>query len=122
MEVRPLAAGEGSRFRQIRLRALQDAGFAFASSFDRERDDPVERWDELAAGSEAGEDDIVVVAVDAVCEWARDSGATRIEPSGTDRAQAAEHLYRKLGFTPTGVRRPLERDPSITEILLARPL
>jgi GNAT superfamily N-acetyltransferase len=164
MEMHRLVTGEGCRFRGIRLRALQDAGYAFASSYEEERNDPAERWEELAARSEVGEQDVVVIAVedgdwlgtaggylqpgrsgvaglwgmwvapaarrrgigsrlvDAVCDWAEDRGATILELSVTDRADGAEALYLGLGFTPTGERRPLERDPSITEILLARPL
>jgi ribosomal protein S18 acetylase RimI-like enzyme len=50
MEVRRLTAGEGERIRELRLRALQEAPYAFSSSLERERDRTAEDWEELARG------------------------------------------------------------------------
>jgi GNAT superfamily N-acetyltransferase len=58
MDVRRLAAGEGDRIREIRLRALQDAPYAFSSSFERERDRSAEDWEDLASTA------VVFVALD----------------------------------------------------------
>ena len=58
MGVRRLTAGEGERIRDLRLRALQDAPYAFSSSFERERDRTAEDWEELAAG------EVVFVAIE----------------------------------------------------------
>jgi ribosomal protein S18 acetylase RimI-like enzyme len=58
MEVRRLTAGEGGRIRDLRLRALQEAPYAFSSSLERERDRAAEDWEELARGV------IVFVAVE----------------------------------------------------------
>jgi GNAT superfamily N-acetyltransferase len=58
MDVRRLAAGEGERIRDLRLRALQDAPYAFSSSFERERDRTAEDWEDLARSA------VVFVAVE----------------------------------------------------------
>src|SRR5947207_8393677 len=58
MDVRRLTAGEGERIRDLRLRALKDAPYAFSSSFERERDRGADAWEELAAGG------VVFVAVE----------------------------------------------------------
>jgi ribosomal protein S18 acetylase RimI-like enzyme len=58
--------------------------------------------------------------VDAVAAWARARKALRLDLSVTDRAEAAAALYERLGFTPTGERRPLASNPEIVEVLLSR--
>lgn len=163
-EVRRLVAGEGEMFRDLRLRALQDAPYAFASSYERELEDPAERWGEVAKQSEVGEDGVVFVAVagqewlgmaggylhaddrgragvwgtwvapqargrrlgeqlvEAVVEWARARGASSVELSVTERADAARALYLRLGFTFTGVVTALASDPSIAEEWMTRRL
>ncbi len=60
--------------------------------------------------------------VEAVADWARGRGVSRLELSVTNRADAAAALYHRLGFTETGERRPLASQPSVTEIFLARAL
>jgi hypothetical protein len=50
VEVRRLRQGEGARIRQVRLRALRDAPYAFSSSFEREADDPADVWEGLDRG------------------------------------------------------------------------
>jgi ribosomal protein S18 acetylase RimI-like enzyme len=51
MHVRRLTAGDGERLRELRLRALQEAPYAFLSSFERERDRTAQDWVELARSS-----------------------------------------------------------------------
>lgn len=58
MEVRRVATGEGERIRDLRLRALQDAPYAFSSSLEREQDRSAEDWEGLAAGA------VIFVAVE----------------------------------------------------------
>jgi ribosomal protein S18 acetylase RimI-like enzyme len=50
--------------------------------------------------------------------WARDRGASRVDLSVTDQANAARVLYEGLGFTPTGERLPLPSDPARIEIFM----
>jgi ribosomal protein S18 acetylase RimI-like enzyme len=60
--------------------------------------------------------------LEAIRAWAAARGAVCLELSVTDRAPAAAGLYRKLGFTETGVANPLASDPSITEYSMMQPL
>jgi len=60
--------------------------------------------------------------LDAVVAVAREEGATRIALHVTDGNAAATRCYTRYGFTETGRRWPMERDPSLTEIELAYPL
>ena len=164
MTVRRVHKGDAARLREIRLRALREAPYAFSSWFEREAEYPPEVWERRAAESEAAVQSTVFVAedgerwlaiaggyfpsadreaatlwglwvdpaerrrgiagdlVEAVAEWARGWGVSRLELSVTDRARAAAALYRRLGFTETGERRPLASQPAVTEIFLARSL
>jgi GNAT superfamily N-acetyltransferase len=65
VHIHQLRSGEGAPFRELRLRALQYAGYAFGSSFDRENDDPADEWEKLAMESEGGFASIVLIAVKA---------------------------------------------------------
>jgi ribosomal protein S18 acetylase RimI-like enzyme len=58
MDVRRLTAGEGERIRELRLRALQEAPYAFSSSLERERDRSAQDWEELASSA------VIFVAVE----------------------------------------------------------
>jgi len=60
--------------------------------------------------------------LDAVVAVAREDGATRVVLRVTDGNAAAARLYTRYGFTETGHRWPMEREPSLTEIELAYPL
>lgn len=62
--IQRLRRGDGDQLRDVRLRALADAPYAFSSSFDRESDLGPEFWDDLVAQSEFGETGVVFVAVD----------------------------------------------------------
>jgi GNAT superfamily N-acetyltransferase len=48
VEIRRIRAHEGERFRDVRLRALQDAPDAFSSTFEEQRHRPVVYWDDQA--------------------------------------------------------------------------
>jgi GNAT superfamily N-acetyltransferase len=60
--------------------------------------------------------------IEAVADWARERGATRLDLSVTENNRAAGGLYARAGFAPTGRRRPLPADPARIEIFLSRVL
>jgi GNAT superfamily N-acetyltransferase len=63
-----------------------------------------------------------VALIEAVSAWARACGAARLTlwvTSGNDPAVA---LYRRCGFRPTGVTRPLAHTPSLAECEMIRDL
>jgi GNAT superfamily N-acetyltransferase len=62
VEIRRLRAGEAVRFRELRLRALQDSPDAFASSYERESELAPGSWERFADGSERAQTEIVFVA------------------------------------------------------------
>lgn len=64
MEIRRLGQGDGDQLRDVRLRALADAPYAFSSSLERESGLTGAFWDERVAESELGQDGVVFVAVD----------------------------------------------------------
>ena len=64
VEIRRLGRGDGDQLREIRLRALVDAPYAFSSSSQRESDLGREFWNGRVTESELGEDGVVFVAVD----------------------------------------------------------
>jgi GNAT superfamily N-acetyltransferase len=64
VEIRRLRRGDGDQLRDVRLRALADAPYAFSSSLEREADLGQAFWEERVAESERGEDGVVFVAVD----------------------------------------------------------
>ena len=57
--------------------------------------------------------------LDRIAEAARDRGGRRLLLDVTDLECAAGRCYAAYGFTPTGDRRAMDRDPSLTEIRLA---
>jgi len=56
--------GDGGRLRDVRLRALADAPYAFSSPLAREVDLGPGFWEARVAESELGQDGVVFVAVD----------------------------------------------------------
>jgi GNAT superfamily N-acetyltransferase len=62
MEIRRLRSGDGGQLRDVRLRALADAPYAFSSSSGRESVLGPEFWEDRVAESELGEDGVVFVA------------------------------------------------------------
>jgi ribosomal protein S18 acetylase RimI-like enzyme len=81
--VRGVRAGEGSRLRELRMRALADAPEAFGATPDEEVSQPDEHWERLADG---GDEFGVYVALDgddwigmAAGRWfARDRGVVQL--------------------------------------------
>ena len=163
MEIRRVRSGDGGQLRDVRLRALADAPYAYSSSFEREAGLGSEYWEERVTESELGQDGVVFLAVDnarsigmaggllvdeghtamlwgmwvdprarrcglgqvlveAVADWARESGADRVRLAVTDceASAPAAALYRKLGFAETGEREPLEWNPSLIARVLGR--
>jgi ribosomal protein S18 acetylase RimI-like enzyme len=51
----------------------------------------------------------------AVVTWAREKGARTIVLSVSDWNEGARHVYESIGFTPTGVQKPLPWNPEVTE-------
>ncbi len=148
--------------RELRLRALKEAPYAFATSFHEAAARPAQHWDDFARQSSAGEAQVTFVAaegerwlamasafvstdatdvghlvqmwvdpscrrlglgrqlVEAIADWARERGITQLKTSVTAGNERAEALYEAAGFLPTGERRPLPSDSSLTEVVLSR--
>lgn len=64
MEIQRLRSGDGEQLREVRLRALSDAPYAFSSSLQREAAHGPEYWNRRAAESESGDAGAVFVAAD----------------------------------------------------------
>jgi GNAT superfamily N-acetyltransferase len=64
VEVRALREQEAEEIRALRLRALDDAPFAFSSSRARELDRPEDFWQRLARASEEALSQVTFVAVE----------------------------------------------------------
>ncbi len=65
---------------------------------------------------------VAVALLDAVRDWARGEGATRLGLDVTDRVPRARRFYERYGFVATGIAVPLPRDPSIVLEEMAMPL
>jgi GNAT superfamily N-acetyltransferase len=50
--------------RELRLRALRDAPYAFATSFERAQEKPLQHWEDFAVKSEMGETQVTLVVID----------------------------------------------------------
>jgi RimJ/RimL family protein N-acetyltransferase len=59
------------------------------------------------------------VLFDAGLEWAWSRGVERVRLLVHEDNERAQRLYRKVGFVPTGVTVPFERDPEQSEVELA---
>jgi GNAT superfamily N-acetyltransferase len=64
VECRRVRAGEGPRLRAVRLRALQDAPGAFASTFEQESRRPQRFWTKLALASDRAQERLILVIDD----------------------------------------------------------
>jgi ribosomal protein S18 acetylase RimI-like enzyme len=64
-EIRRLGRNDGALLREVRLRALRDAPYAYSSWFAREAEFADEVWDDRVAQSDAGLAAAVFVAVEA---------------------------------------------------------
>ena len=60
--------------------------------------------------------------IEAVCEWVRGWGAARVALWVTGGNESAEELYRRCGFRPTGVTRPLAHTAGFAEHEMVRDL
>lgn len=60
--------------------------------------------------------------IDAVVDWARAAGATRVELWVTRGNDPAQLLYESMGFVVTGDHQPLPSDPCRDEIRMVLPL
>lgn len=58
---------------------------------------------------------VAAALVEGVQRWARAERAVRLSLWVTQTNQPAVHLYRRLGFAPTGHNKPLPSDPRLTE-------
>jgi GNAT superfamily N-acetyltransferase len=155
MRIRP---EDVDRYRDVRLRALEDAPSAFATTLEDAVRFPDEVWRRRTKDAAAGSDSTLYLAVDStredvgmvaairntvepstaelismwvapgarrsgagaelvrrVIDWATESGYSRVELWVTRGNDAAEHLYRKLGFAETGDVKPLPSDPCKNE-------
>ncbi len=61
LTIRRLRAGEAARLRELRLRALRDAPYAFATSFAAAEARPAEHWEDFALKSEAAETQVTFI-------------------------------------------------------------
>lgn len=59
--VRRLRRREGEQLRELRLRALAEAPYAFATTFEAARARPAEHWEEFALKSEAAASQVTFV-------------------------------------------------------------
>jgi len=64
VEIRRLRKGDGARLREVRLRALQDAPYAFSSWFGREAEYGSELWESRATDSDLNGNAVVFVVVE----------------------------------------------------------
>jgi GNAT superfamily N-acetyltransferase len=60
--------------------------------------------------------------IEAVVDWARAAGVTRLQLWVTDGNAPAIALYRRAGFQDAGVSGPLDAHPGLTESMMARDL
>jgi GNAT superfamily N-acetyltransferase len=60
--------------------------------------------------------------IDAVAEWALDSGADRLRLWVVERNDFARRFYETQGFEPTGSTMPYEPDPRISQLQMIRQL
>src|SRR5262249_39601617 len=63
-----------------------------------------------------------VALVEKGAQWAVDRGETQPALWVVDGNEPALALYRRCGFQPTGVTRPLAHEPGHTECEMVRPL
>jgi GNAT superfamily N-acetyltransferase len=136
--VRPTEPGDWATLRDVRLRALNDAPWAFGSTLEDEIGLSDEEWRERAgrpgtflagdagmAGGfvtqpgvvrlwgmwiarEARGRGLAEALVDAVDAWARSIGATELELAVSERADAAYAAYTRMGFELMPEREPLQ--------------
>jgi ribosomal protein S18 acetylase RimI-like enzyme len=161
MQIRRVRRDEARRLRQIRLRALAEARYAFDSAIADEVNLPAQVWERRAETGAAAETAVTLFAedqgdcvglvtgllgvdgpgtaeivsmwvdprtrsqgvgkrlLDTVIGWARERGVRQVMLWVTETNDSARTLYEKAGFTPTGVREPLESDSSLMGVRLS---
>lgn len=95
----------------------QDPVGMIAGYVPEDGDDPmlVAAWVHAGARGKGVGDALVAEMLD----WSRERGYTQVYLRVADGNDAARKLFLRNGFTPTGVRMPLESDPNIgTEFLV----
>jgi ribosomal protein S18 acetylase RimI-like enzyme len=60
--------------------------------------------------------------VDAVVEWTRARGCTRLVLSVTETNEGARRFYERCGFADTGERQPLREGSDLDVLIFAKPL
>jgi GNAT superfamily N-acetyltransferase len=155
--VRRVRAGEGLKYRDIRLRALADAPGAFGSTYADEASRPDSHWTQAAQARSGGPAAATFVAesggqwvgiaagyrdvetsgpvhlvsmwvdadyrrlglgrrlVEAVLDWARQSGTDQVDLWVTQGNDPATALYERAGFVMTGRTQALPSDPGRDE-------
>ncbi len=88
-EVHRLRAGEGERLREVRLRALRDAPWAFDSPYAEEVELDASFWEGRAQQSEEGEGGAVFLAVDGSRVVGMAGGFVPDAEAGAERGRAA---------------------------------
>ena len=155
--VRQATVNDWETVRDIRLAALQEAPYAFGSTYERERDFDEQTWRgrlsnpdgptflafdrDTAVGidgvhTEGGQRILVAMWVapgarrvgvgealtNAVCDWAKAQGDTRVYLGVAEDNGPARRLYERLGFRMTGESAPLHSDPTRLSLGMARDL
>lgn len=148
--IEPITAKNVSLFKTVRLRALQEAPFAFSSTYAREAefDDTewlrrVERMNGakgvgfLAAFLDANDATraqlvsmwtdpahrqrgIGRLLVNEILRWAHLRGARTLLLMVTPNNDAAMRFYERLGFMRTGRTEPFPNDPAVLEYEMSR--
>jgi GNAT superfamily N-acetyltransferase len=96
-----------------------DAVGTIGAYLPRDSDDPVlvAAWVHKDARGRGVGDALVAEVLD----WAREHAYEQVYLRVADGNDAARNLFLRNGFTPTGIRMPLESDPSVdTEFLIWR--
>jgi GNAT superfamily N-acetyltransferase len=127
--VREVSPDDWEILRDVRLAALREAPQAFASTYAREAlagvyladdgiPDLVSMWVRPPArGQRVGE-----ALITAAADWVKAHDHDAVFLWVTASNAAAQKLYQRCGFAPTGDRQPLPSDPELTEIRMRRPL
>ena len=152
--VRQATSDDWQTVRDIRLAALQEAPYAFGSTYARERDFDEDTWRDRLSNPDGptflafdGDDavgidgvyteggDRILVAMwvapaarrrgvgaaltNAVCDWVKAKGDTRVYLGVAEDNDPARRLYERLGFRMTGKSAPLHSDPTRLSLEMA---
>lgn len=121
--VRRIHPGEGAAFRSIRLRALADSPFAFASTVEETRARPGEYWQDRVARGAEGTESVLFVAEDGQ-EWIGVAGGYIYEEVDVKTpyliSMWVDPAYRGRGVGQALVERVIDwaRDRGLDHLLL----